>query len=528
MVRLVGRESKEQLTLRPRRDGDFCPNGRCDIRQQREGTGFTMEVMGEVLPGGTEIKFSRTPRSKTTLADGNWPRMAENGRDWEWFEGGDVAHSEIPVLDLDDPAEIGFREYPFVRPPRTTTEDRTFIEPLPSDWVMRTQEDGSIYYWNFKNKGRSEQHPNEEERRTLPALWEMRFTRHGRQCFIHHEDGSTWWTNPRKDKHEQKSRARPGMSQDGWKIAEDGKTWERFEDHPDAQHTEQNMDALSQTQTAESETSQDGQRLGSWRSLSFTREWLKNVNSSDVVGTARTRIPQTPKIFRKFEKSPSNNSSLLESPQEIGEDEEADEEKWLKDTPGMTEEPQFSEEPEQDMSLRKGYTKESDVSTRDSMEESPSVASVAPNSPQSPQESTKGKMSIEESLPVGTDSVSKELQSDTVPNAASPPLKDGKKGWAKRRTSNIHALRKNLEKKASERGLSFPAILESKPKPAVDGLGIMGTEPFDSRADTAAHPQELIDDGNDPEKDLDNEQKAGMEDEEGIVGRSKNKTKDSE
>jgi len=85
-----------------------------------------------------------------------------------------------------------------------------------------------------------------------------------------------------------------------------------------------------------------------------------------------------------------------------------------------------------------------------------------------------------------------------------------------------------LEKKASERGLSFPAILESKPKPAVDGLGIMGTEPFDSRADTAAHRQELVDDGNDPEKDLDNEQKAGMEDEEGIVGRSKNKTKDSE
>lgn len=38
---------------------------------------------------------------------------------------------------------------------------------------------------------RSEGRPNEDERENLPALWEMRFTRHGRQDFVYHEDGST-------------------------------------------------------------------------------------------------------------------------------------------------------------------------------------------------------------------------------------------------------------------------------------------------------------------------------------------------
>ena len=88
-------------------------------------------------------------------------KLAEDGYEWEWFKGGDVPHSELPVLDLDDPAEIEFREYPFILPTRTTTKSGIFIEPLPSGWVMRTQEDGNVHYWNFKDQARSEQHPNE-------------------------------------------------------------------------------------------------------------------------------------------------------------------------------------------------------------------------------------------------------------------------------------------------------------------------------------------------------------------------------
>lgn len=182
-------------------------------------------------------------------------KLAKNGQGWEWFEGGDVPHSEIPVLDLDDPADREFREHPFVLPPRLTDDQGHLVEPLPSDWVRRQQGDGSTYYWNFKTESRSEEHPNEEERSSLHALWSMRFTRHGRLYFHHHEDGSSWWTHPREDKHKQILRAHPGQNQDGWKIGEDIKTWERFEDHPDAESTEDILNALTPTQPTESETS---------------------------------------------------------------------------------------------------------------------------------------------------------------------------------------------------------------------------------------------------------------------------------
>ena len=265
-------------------------------------------------------------------------KPAKDGHDWESFEGGDAPHSDIPVLDLDDPADIEFREYPFVSPKPVTNDDGQFIEPLPSTWVVRTQEDGSMYYWNFRDEIHSEEHPNEEERRNLPALWEMRFTRHGRQYFVHHEDGSTWWTNPRQSKHEQKLRAPPGQGQNGWKLGEDGKTWERFEDQPNAQMTEQSMDCSSHTESVESEASRD-KKFALSRSVSTTRDWLKRVNSGDVVAIARTRVPRS-RFFKKAEKSPGMASSSLESPREFADDEDLTEENWLVDTSAMTEEPE--------------------------------------------------------------------------------------------------------------------------------------------------------------------------------------------
>ena len=238
-------------------------------------------------------------------------KLTKNGQ-WEWFEGGDVAHSEIPLLDLDDPGEIEFREYPFILPMRTTNSNGTFVEPLPPNWVMRTHDDGNVHYWNYKDEVRSDQHPCEEERRNLPALWEMRYTRHGRQYFIHHNDGSTWWTNPREAKLEQQLRAKPGQSQDGWKLAEDGQTWERFEERPDV--------ALAE-QSAEDDNTAEAENPEKWQSLPFTREWMRKVGNGERVATAMTRIRNPKKVFKKAEKSNDAGDNLVDSVGESFDDE---------------------------------------------------------------------------------------------------------------------------------------------------------------------------------------------------------------
>ena len=417
-------------------------------------------------------------------------KLSKNGQDWEWFEGGDVPHSEIPVLDLDDPADIDFREYPFILPPQIATEDGTFIEPLPPDWVRRTQEDGTVYYWNFKNEVRSEQHPNEQERSTLPALWEMRFTRHGRQYFIDHDDGSTWWTHPRADKHERKLRAQPGQMQNGWKIGEDGKTWERFEDHPDIQSTEQNLNALSHAQSTESEIVEDVQTTDTPRSVSSPRDWLKSVNSSDIIASAKTRISSSPKLFRNFTKSPSINSSastcstVTESPPRPAEDEHGDlaEKIWFGHTPEMTEDPELTTEPEQVKFLQTDDIKPSlaPVCLLDTPQEDLERENLLKERHLTDTDPTMANLSLEEeSSTVGTS----HLQSNEAPSTVSTPEKDAKKGWAKRTTSSLLALRKHKSKNSSKSGAAVSdekLALDYTPQSRVIGLGIGTTEGFDS------------------------------------------------
>ena len=438
-------------------------------------------------------------------------KLSKNGHDWEWFEGGDVPHSEIPVLDLDDPADFEFREYPFVLPPRIITEDGTFIEPLPSNWVRRTQEDGSVYYWNFKNEVRSGSHPNDEERRNLPALWEMRYTRHGRQYFVDHGDGSTWWTHPREDKHKQKLRARPGQSQDGWKISEDGKTWERFEEYPDAQPTEENLDALSYAHSTESETVQDRQTTEEPRSrsdprdwlkrvnssdisnardwlksinpgdISNPREWLKSVNSSEILASAKTRYSTSPNLLKRFAKSPSissnasPSSTLTESPQIVAEDEDGDPagKKWFGDTPEMSEEPAVTEEPEQATPLQMDDTEKSlaPANLKNSSQESLQRES-GPLKERSFVDTDPKKADLSSKQESNTADTS-QLRSTEVSNTASTPEEVPKTGWAKRTTSSLRALRKHKSKNGSK------LALDHSPEPAVDGLGITTTEASD-------------------------------------------------
>ncbi|KAG8531829.1 uncharacterized protein KY384_003465 [Bacidia gigantensis] len=216
-------------------------------------------------------------------------KLDKEGQSWEWFEGGDQSHSDIPVRDLDDPVDIEFREYPFLVPKQITDDDDNFNEPLPSDWVVRKNEDGCSFYWNFKNEIRSGSHPNGEERSNLPGLWEMRYTRHGRQYFIDHSDGSTWWTHPRTEKNEQKLRARPGQAQKGWKIAEDGKSWERFEESADMTTAEEGAEDLSRVESADSANTKADEEVA-WRSVAFSRDWLKTVGANDIVESAKNRF----------------------------------------------------------------------------------------------------------------------------------------------------------------------------------------------------------------------------------------------
>lgn len=495
----VGKERIERTThpltdkrrkLLPEWEMRYTPNNRRYwVHYGSEGRGTTWWTRNRLLKN-TSLKNNAS----------GW-KLAKTGFDWEWFEGGDVPHSEIPVLDLDDPAEVEFREYPFILPPRIVDENGAFIEPLPPNWVRRNEEDGTVYYWDFKDEVRSGKHPFEEERRSLPALWEMRFTRYSRQYFIHHEDGSTWWTSPREAKYKQILRARPGQKQDGWKIAEDGKTWDRFEDHPNA-----HQNTLSPTQSIESESSRGERTPETSRSFSSPREWLKSVNSGEIVTNARNHLSKRPTLFPKFSRLPSINSNaspnshLAESPQDIVEGEREDQgEGWLSYASKMTEGPPLNEEPEQATTLQMKGTKESlaPATLENSPQEAPKRESSVQETHQADMEPT-----LEEPLSkdwpdtastaqlhsneASSTASTPHLQSDEASNTTSPFKKDLVRGWAKRTTSHLHALKGKHKSKHGSKDASVVAPekvaleYDLEPQPAVDGLGITCTEASDS------------------------------------------------
>ncbi|KAL9594764.1 MAG: hypothetical protein Q9219_006850 [cf. Caloplaca sp. 3 TL-2023] len=449
--------------------------------------------------------WARNKRLKNTSLKNNasgW-KLDRNGGDWEWFEGGDVRHSEIPVLDLDDPAEIEFREYPFIFSPQITNGDGSFIEPLPAGWVRRTRDDASAYYWNYKDEVCSEQHPNEEERRNLPALWEMRYTQHGRQYFIDHADGSTWWTHPREEKHVQKLRARPGQNQDGWKKAIDGKSWERFEEHPDAQHTEENVDLSTATHFQESEQPAGEQSPETWRSLAFTREWLKSTNSSEAIAKVISRIPKTPRLSKKHRSSPSIDSIFEKSTQGSVTDEDLVEDLARVETPLiMTEEPQPMEEepevgdepqpiidqpdsvedPSSEQSSLKAQMKANWARTKDPRKRLAAIgrsSSFGSNLLKNLQEASKAAKSEaeeeEEEAQAGNPNVGTKEAGRKSLRPSLPQKEALMNSWAKRPTS-FSALKKGRGKKdgggVGEGGEEGEVV--------VDGLGISGAERVDS------------------------------------------------
>ncbi|KAL9628387.1 MAG: hypothetical protein Q9164_007296, partial [Protoblastenia rupestris] len=133
--------------------------------------------------------------------------------------------------------------------------------------------------------------------------------------FIHHDDDSSWWTHPRENKHEQKLRANAGQRQDGWKLAEDGKSWARFEECPDVSPAGESAKELSLTQSPESDTIEEEETVETWQSLAFTRDWLKGISSNDIVANAMTIFREQTKALNKSKKLPHDDQCIVEPKQ---------------------------------------------------------------------------------------------------------------------------------------------------------------------------------------------------------------------
>lgn len=255
----------------------------------------------------------------------------------------------------------------------------------------------------------------------------------------------------------------------------------------------------------------------------FSRDWLKRVNSGDVVAIARTRVPRS-RFFKKAEKSPNMASSSLESPREFADEEDLTEENWLVDTSAMTEEPestdklrsieerpsaggpqyndkpqsisesQYSKESEQPLSLQKEDIDKSSILVRDSTKEiktygkMPGVISSLINDLKV---LIKERRPVAEEPIISTPPMNEELQSNGESDTASPPQKVGKRAWVKRTGSSLLSLRKGKKKKGSENGFTATdeeVVLEISFEPAVDGLGI-STEPSESGAGVEVSPR---------------------------------------
>ena len=399
--------------------------------------------------GTTWWKRNKVLKNTSLKNDACGWKLSKTGRDWIWFEGGDVtrSNSEIPVLDLDDPAEIEFREYPFILPPRLTNDVGSFAEPLPQDWVRRTHQRGDTYFWNFKTENRSDAHPCEEERESLPALWEMRYTLHGRPYYLRHDDGSTFWTNPRSraGKNEQKLRALPGQRQDGWKIGEDG-IWERFTEGTDARKAEQSALANG-----------NGEEGDRWRSFASTKSWLKYAGEREFVAQARGKVDERLRRFRRGRGSSGGSSEkvtgespeiFFEEPEEFEKDQEV-----------------FVKEPEEIGGSQSGWESEASQDQEASQPENPRKKWTKSKSTLSllSKMGEKGRKGVETYIkrldPKEMDIVSRQ----TAKEALEPGEDD---------------LKSKEQIRGSEREMS------------VDALGLSGTETFESGAIVASPTEE--------------------------------------
>ena len=242
------------------------------------------------LNGRGTTWWTRNKLVKNTTLENNacgWKQT--KGGEWEWFEGGDAPHSGIPLLDLDDPAEFEFREYPMLSANGLQASDGSFLEPLPHDWILRRLDSGVKYYYNFKTKTPSSEHPYEKVRQDLPALWEMRWTRYGKPYYVNHSTGLTWWTNPCAEKHEQKLRGDVHQKQDGWKWDEDNDCWVYFQEVPQHETTDETSSKPASPESGSIDGDLETERR---HILAQTREWLKDVNAHELLGEVQGQLKE--------------------------------------------------------------------------------------------------------------------------------------------------------------------------------------------------------------------------------------------
>lgn len=294
------------------------------------------------------------------------------------------------------------------------------------------------------------------------------------------------------------ARARPGQSQDGWKISEDGKSWERFEEHLDAQHTEEAMESLSPKESMDTDIAEYHHSPDTWRSLSFTREWLKSANSNETIAKVIDHIPQTPKLFRKHRDSPSMDSISERSPHDCVKDEGYGK-KFGVDPPMMTEEPQTMSDPKivRDQlshrksssiteSLRQNSFSKENIKTwaqgrdpRALFRQMEYPSSLTSNMFKKSQEIIKAEVPAKEEQPADTKSMHKQSSQDS--SAASLLADDIKTKWD-RRTPSFFGRKKNRETESNESGstVTKKEDLENDIERTVEGLGISGAEQIDS------------------------------------------------
>ena len=289
----VNQELKQKRTTHPNDDKRQRAGSDWEMRYNEYGLKYWVHhgTDGRGSSWWTRNKLLKNTSLKNDAC--GWKLDGKSG-EWVWFQGGDIRHSDVPVADLDDPAEFELREYPFIIPSELFTPDG-FLEPLPSNWVRRVAEEGKLSYFDFENDSWSDQHPYEQERQVLKAMWEMRYTRHGRQYFLNHSNGFTYWNNPSLHKDSQELRAYRGQKQSGWKLDPYSRKWVSFEELPNIDDQHMASQEMILIHNGEDVESQDGAEAEALSTRIFAQDWLNGIRSDEKLVRLQKLIQQQSK-----------------------------------------------------------------------------------------------------------------------------------------------------------------------------------------------------------------------------------------
>jgi hypothetical protein len=78
-----------------------------------------------------------------------------------------------------------------------TTKEDTAQQELPSNWEMRTTENGRPFFIDHTTRTTTWVDPRPTAQQELPSNWEMRTADNGRPFIIDHATRTWWWVDPR-------------------------------------------------------------------------------------------------------------------------------------------------------------------------------------------------------------------------------------------------------------------------------------------------------------------------------------------